>query len=79
MCPCPSTRISMSSSIRPFETEEPLPAVHIGIGCREVAPHEGIACQQHFLLGIIENDVVVAVAGSCDHLQAAGFGVDGLA
>src|SRR5205807_7823441 len=62
-----------------FQTEEPLPAVHVGIGCREVAPHEGITRQQHLLLRVMERDVVIAVAGSRDHLQVARFGVDGLA
>ena len=53
---------------QPFETEEPLPAVHVGIGGCKVAPHERIARQQHLLLGVIERDVVVAMSGSRDHL-----------
>jgi hypothetical protein len=37
---------------QPFEADEPLPAVHIGIWGRKVTPHEGIARQQHFFFGI---------------------------
>ena len=56
---------------QPFEAQEPFPAVHVGIGGCKVTPHESIARQQNLLLGIIENNVVVAVAGGRDYLQTS--------
>ena len=59
-----------------FEADEPFVAVHIGIRCGKVTPHKGIARQQQLFLGVVQHDVVVAVAGSSDNLQGAGFRIE---
>jgi hypothetical protein len=48
---------------QPFETEELLPAIHVGSGGCKVTPHERITSQQHLLLGVVERNVVIAVSG----------------
>ena len=52
-----------------FEADEPLVAVYVGVRGGKVASHEGIACQQYLFLGVVQHDVVVAVAGSSYNLQ----------
>src|SRR5439155_25685420 len=56
-----------------YEASKPLAAVHVGIGCCEIAPHESVTCQQNLLLSVVERDVVVAVAGRGNYFQRAGL------
>ena len=55
-----------------FKANQPLSAVHVRIWRCKIASHECIAREQQFFLGIVQNDVVIAMAGCRDYLKPRG-------
>ena len=62
-----------------FQRADQRVAVDVVVGGGEVHPHEGVAGEQHLLLGVEEHHVVVAVPRGRQHQQPSGVGGDAVA